>query len=199
MRHFATIRQHMPLSVGTTIFSARVQSATSTKYLGYPLTAGTSLEMVPLFRRHLRTVRPLPHPGKRWARVPLNRRYIVKDGAIIPPAPAYRSMPLPPPARQANRQKNNKDRYPQAVYPINHTSSTGIHRYTAENSRIPRTSVVVRTGTLPGSPSGLWSLSPRQVQSQQGSSAKLFEHSRVRIQSSKSGTASRMKPSENPS
>nr|GMC84726.1 hypothetical protein Iba_chr04cCG14360 [Ipomoea batatas] len=59
----------------------------------------TSLVMVPLFRRHLRTVRPLPHPGKMWARVPLNRRYIVKDGAIIPPTPAYRVRPLPPPAR----------------------------------------------------------------------------------------------------
>nr|GMC71144.1 hypothetical protein Iba_chr03bCG0010 [Ipomoea batatas] len=99
MRHFATIRQQMPQSGGTAIYSARLQSATSTKHLGYPLTAGTSLEMVPLFRRHLRTVRPLPHPGKMWARVPLNRRYIVKDGAIIPPAPAYRVKPLPPPAR----------------------------------------------------------------------------------------------------
>nr|GMC71145.1 hypothetical protein Iba_chr03bCG0020 [Ipomoea batatas]GMC77599.1 hypothetical protein Iba_chr03fCG0030 [Ipomoea batatas] len=59
-------------------------------------------------------------------RLPFNRGYIVKDGAIIPPAPAYRVKPLPPPAR-----------------------------YLAENSGLPHTVFAVRTWSPPGNPSGL--------------------------------------------
>nr|GMC52813.1 hypothetical protein Iba_chr01dCG0840 [Ipomoea batatas] len=84
-------------------------------------------------------------------RLPFNRGYIVKDGAIIPLAPAYRVKPLPPPARYI--VKDGAIIPPAPAYRVKPLPPPA--RYLAENSGLPHTVFAVRTWSPPGNPSGL--------------------------------------------